>query len=425
MANITIWAGSPSRILLRMALELRTCDPDEFASFLTATEAAFGDEAKEEDIKRLSPLLEPERVLATFDDETIVGTNAAFAFDVTIPGGRVPAAGVTMVGVLPSHRRRGVLTAMIKRQLEDALGWNEPVAILWASEGAIYQRFGYGLATHQATMSIERDRAAFRTAVSGRSKTRIVPHEEAVKVLPAVYDRVRLETPGMFTRSTLWWENHTLNDLEHDRGGAGPLFRTVLEMDGAPEGYVLYRINSSWGDDGIHKGTLEIVEAVATTPAATRDLWSYIFGVDLVDRVQAWFLQRDHPLKWMLSEPRRLRMTVRDALWLRVVDVIGALEARTYADADRLVFRLDDALCGWNQGAWLLDTTGDNAEVSPTDEDAELRLTAEELGAVYLGGATFGELARAGRIAELEQDTVTRADRIFATDVDPWCPEIF
>jgi predicted acetyltransferase len=408
-----------------MSLRLRPARRSEIPDFLEACESAFGHDISDEEVGRLTRLLEPRRTLATFDDDQIVGTAAAYRFPLTVPGGEVPAAGVTMVGVLPSHRRRGVLRSMTRRQLEDCRKRKEPVAVLWASEGAIYQNFGYGLATKQAGIDIEREYGVFRERFEPVSRVRLASLEEAVKVLPDVYERVRVQTPGMFGRSAEWWDAHRLTISEMDQDDGGPMFRAVLEIDGAAEGYVLYRVYASWGDDGIHAGHLEVLEAMATTPVATRELWNWIFGVDLVARVKSWFLQENHPLFHMLREPRRLRLNVRDALWLRIVDVSEALQARSYAVTTSITFELDDSFCPWNAGTWRL-TNERVARVERADDAApELRLQAADLGSVYLGGVRFAELAQAGRVEELAPGAVRRADALFTTAVAPWCVEIF
>ena len=408
-----------------MDYELRPCTKDELPDFIRACETAFSEDIKDEDIERVSRVLEPERTLAVFDDGAIVATAGAYSFVMTVPGSEVPTAGVTFVGVLPSHRRKGLLRAMMKKQLEDSRSLEEPLAIMWASEGAIYPRFGYGLAALHASINLDRHMAVFRDELAPTGHARLLSEDEALKVIPDVYERVRIETPGMFARDQAWWEAHRLPDPEHHRGGAGPMFRVSIEIDGRAEAYAFYRVSSSWGDDGVHDGTLEVIEAVATGTVATRELWHFLFGIDLVDRIKSYTLAVDHPLKLMLKEMRGLRMRVRDALWLRVIDVASALEARTYGTTAKLVIELADDFCPWNAGTWELDSRVDGNAVTRTEKEPELRLTAEELGAVYLGGTSWAELLRAGRIEELTVGAVAAADDLFSTDKAPWCPEIF
>lgn len=391
---------------------------EEMPEFIRLVEAAFGGEPHEEEIERWARTLEPERMLWVSDGDLKVATAGAFTFRLTIPGGEVPAAGVTVVGVLPSHRRRGILTQMMREQIDDVHSREEPLAILWASEASIYGRFGYGLATKAAKITLDRDRAVFRDRSEPVGATRLVTLEQAGDLLPDVYDRIRTETPGMFARSRTWWEAGALADPEHARQGAGPLFCAVLELDAEPEAYALYRLKSNW-DEGVPKSTLRVREVMATSPVALREIWRFLLGVDLVAQVETWGLPPDYPLFLMLTEARRLRMTLGDALWLRLVDVEAALAARSYAEGEPVSIEIRDSFCDWNDGVWRVP------DAERTDVDPDLRLNAADLGSVYLGGISFAELARADLVEELREGGVARADALFRTAVTPWCPEVF
>jgi predicted acetyltransferase len=407
-----------------MSIEVRACRADELESFFDTCQRAFHQHVRAVEVARDSKLLRPERALAAFEGEDVVGTAGAYEFSLSVPGGEIAAAGVTMVGVLPSHRRKGILRALMRSQLDDARERNEPVAILLASEDAIYQRFGYGLAADQGHIEVERDRTTWLDDPGPRGKTRLVSLEEAMKHAPAIYDRVRERTPGMFARSTEWWENHTLPDDEEDRRGAGPMFCAVHEIEGRDEAYALYRLKPAW-PEGIPRGRLIVKEAVAVSPEAAREIWRFLFGIDLVDRVEAWFLPSDFPIYLMMLEPRRLRYTYGDSLWLRFVDVGSALGARGYATDGSVSFQVTDAFCPWNEGTWRVSSTGGDAEVERTEEPADLRLDVKDLAAAYLGGFTFARLAAAGRVHELRPGALARADAVFWTERSPWCPEIF
>ena len=407
-----------------MKLDIRSVRPDEFRTFLETCEAAFGFEVTDEDVERFRRIISPDRMFAAFDDDVMVGTVGAFPFSLTVPGGESAASGVTMAGVLPSHRRRGVLSGLMQAQFADARERQEPLAVLWASEGSIYGRFGYGLATRQCEMSIERDRAVFQGSPPREGRTRLVDTEEAGKVVPDVYERVRRSTPGMFVRTPSWWQAHTLADPEHERRGGGPMFRVVWENEGGAEAYALYRLHGSW-EDGLPASWLQVIEAVATSPTATREIWRFLFGVDLVARVRTHFLALQHPLFHMVSEPRRLRLAVKDGLWLRVVDVPAALEARKYALDGSLTLELSDHLCPDNGGRWRLEVSGSRAHAEPTTARPDLQMTVADLGAVYLGGVGFLELAAAGRVRELSNGSALKANLMFTSEVAPWCAEVF
>jgi predicted acetyltransferase len=406
-----------------MTIQIRVPHPEEIDAFRRTESAAFGWEPRADD--RWVEILEPERLLCAVDDDAIVGTAGAFSFTLTVPGAEVPAAGVTVVGVLPSHRRRGILTQMMRRQIEDIRALKEPVAILWASEGNIYGRFGYGVATIVAAISADRDRSVFARTSEPQGRVRMIDHDEALKVLPDVYEKVRVATPGMYVRSDVWWNAHSLADPEHEREGGGPMFRAVWEDGGRAGAYALYRIHSEWGYDGVPKGKVVAREIVADSELATREIWRFLFGIDLVTKVQAWGQPVDDPLFLMVAEPRRLRATLHDGLWLRIVTVEDALEARSYGHEGAVVFGLKDPLCPWNEGRWRLDAGPSGATVRAVSESPDLVLDVRELGSAYLGGVSFRRMLRAGRIEEVTEGAATRADSLFATDRAPWCPEIF
>jgi predicted acetyltransferase len=325
---------------------------------------------------------------------------------------------VTVVGVFPTHRRRGVLRAMMRAQLDQTRKLGEPVAYLWASEETIYGRFGYGLASLAGSFDLPRDRAAFVQPFEPRGRIRLVEPGEALELIAPVYDAVAAETPGMFTRTREWWEARVLADPEWRRGGAGELQRAVVEMDGRIEGYALYRLQLSF-EAGVATGSTNVVEAMGTSPEATRDIWRFLLDIDWMRSIKAGLLPVDHPLFFLLAEPRRLGFRVGDALWVRLVDVEAALAARAYGDGEPIVIEVADAFCPWNEGRYRIP------DGERTDAGADLRLDVTTLASVYLGGFTFAELARALRVDEVSEGAIARADTLFRADRAPWCPEIF
>lgn len=405
-----------------MTIEIRPPVAEGHKRFFETISDCFGESSTEDRAQKLAKILPLERTLAAFDGGEMVGVTGAFEFDVTVPGGQLPAAGVTMTGVLPTHRRRGILRSMMQQQLRDVRDWGEPVAILWASEGSIYGRYGYGLAVPEITIELERDRAAFKTPLAPRGRTRLLPRQDAASIMAEVYDRARGNVPGMITRTADWWESNTFPD--HDEKKDPPALYVVLELEDRAEAYAAYKVHSEWNLDGFSEGWLEVIEEVATTPEASAQVWRFLLGIDLIKTIKA-YLPLDHPLKHLVAESRRLRMGVKDAVWLRVVDLEATLEGRTYAEADSLVLELEDDLCPWNSGRWRLDTGGDSPTVERSEEAADLRMAPAELGAIYLGANTFGELKRAGLVEELKPDGAWRADGMFRTERMPWCPEGF
>jgi predicted acetyltransferase len=406
-----------------MAVEIRIPEQDELQAWFQACEASFSGEIRDEDVERDRKMIPAERMFGAYDDGAIVGTSCDLPMLLRIPGGELAAAGVTSVGVMPSHRRRGILTQLMRRQLDDALGRGEPLSILWASEEPIYGRFGYGVATLKSAISADRDRIAFRAEPESGGSVRLIDAEEASRVLPPIWDRVQADRPGVFARSPEWWQEYRLPDPEHRRSGSGPRFIALLELDGSPEAYAFYRVKQSW-DEGFATSRLFVVEAIATTPLAEREIWRFLFGIDLVARVESYFMPVDHPLLLAVTESRRLRLRVSDGLWLRILDVEQALESRSYAAEGTLSLQLSDEFMPDNAGTWTLEAGQDGANVS-RGGGAELRLDVRDLASAYLGGFSFSRLAAAGLVDELTPGGVDRADSLFRTPRAPWCPQVF
>ena len=405
-----------------MVWEIRpTTDLEEFRRAVGAIGHYFGGwPADEEAAQRFSANLPLERMHAAFDGDRIVGGAGAFPFELAVPGGTVRCGGVTVVGVLPTHRRRGILTAMMRTQLEDIRDRGEPIAALWASEEVIYRRFGYGLASLSCEIGVPSGYASLREPLADGAFARLVPLDAAKDVIAPIYDRVRAGTPGMFARTDTWWETRNLSDPPDRRQGGGEKNVLVLELDGEPAGYALYRVHSKF-ESGAAAGHVDVIEAAADGPVATRELWRVLLDMDWKATLNAYLLPVDHPLLHQLRYPRRMKMRVGDGLWVRLVDVGAALAARAYGGDGPVVLEVDDPFLPENSGRWRI--AGSQAE--RTDEDADLALDVGELGAAYLGGFGFGELARAGVVRELREGAAARADRLFATARKPWCPEIF
>jgi predicted acetyltransferase len=401
-----------------VAIEVRACAPDEVRGALEPIWHYFGRRATAEDVERFAPILPAERVHAAFSDGTIVGGVGAYLFETTVPGARaVPTAGVMAVGVLPTHRRRGVLSELMRRQLAAAHERGEPLAMLYASEGAIYRRFGYGLASLAGEIELPKEHARLWEEEPIGEARILDTDEEALELLPAIYDRVRTETVGMFTRSADWWRVRRFHQPPWRTGGQQ--VRVVFEIDGSPEAYALYRLDFA-AEHTVSQTTLEVGEAFGTTPRAFAAVWRYLLAIDWVARIDAWWVPLDHPLFLWLREPRRMRFSVVEALWVRLVDVGAALAARDLREG-AIVLDVRDEFCPWNQARWRIA----RGAADRTTAQADLRLDACDLGSVYLGGFTFEQLRRAERLEELKPGAAARADELFRTDSQPWCPELF
>jgi predicted acetyltransferase len=404
-----------------MSFDVRTIkDLDEFSSAVFAIGQYFGMTPTEERMQRFLDQITLERMHAAWSDGAIVGGAAAFSFNVTVPGGDLPTAGVSVVGVYPTHRRRGVLRSLMRAQLEDAHERGEPLAALWASEETIYGRFGYGLAAFCGEISLAHEYTAFAQGFEPEGTMRFLEPEEALEAIPPVFDRIRLQWPGMFSRSGLWWENREIKDPEERREGAGPKRWIAYEHEGQIDGYAVYRHKPGW-EQGSTVAELQVVEALGATPTATRDVWGYLCAIDWKATIKAFLMPPDHPLFLLLATPRRLRYRMGDGLWVRLVDVGAALSGRRYSGEGSIVFEVKDDFCPWNEGRWKLD----RGAASRTDDPADLSLPVQSLASAFLGGVSFAALARAGRIDEVSDGALARADALFRWDRHPWCPEIF
>ena len=404
-----------------MEISVRACKPGETRTALEVCETAFGVGVSDAHAHRMESVLSHDRAFMAFDGETPIGAGGNFSFQLTVPGAQqVPTAGLTMVGVLPSHRRKGALTKMMKVLLDDAKQRSEPLSILWASEGSIYGRFGFGMSTRQMLIKADVDRMRFIEEPEPYT-ARMISVEEAAEIFPIIYDKVQARTPGMYSRDKTWWIEHRLKDIEP--GGGGPPWYVVIEIDGQPEAYAMYRVHGDW--DTVPLGKAKVAEALATGPRSEKALWKFIFGIDLVRDVECNFLPIDHPLQLMVTEQRRLRARVVDAIWTRIVDVAGALSARSYLVDDEIGLQVEDAFIPENTGVWHLQTKGSEGKASPSNVTPDVRLSAADLGSMYLGGFSFSELVRAGRGEELTAGAARRMDTLFASEVTPWCPEIF
>jgi predicted acetyltransferase len=323
--------------------------------------------------------------------------------------------------VYPTHRRRGVLRAMMRAQLDDIHARGEPIAALWASEESIYGRFGYGMASYTGEISLAREHSEFAYPFEPRGRIRLLEPAEALEQLPPIWERALQQTPGMFRRERPWWENRVVHDPPERREGGGPKRFALLELDGEPQAYAIYRHNPKW-DEGSSAARLGVVEAIGATPRGTAEIWRFLLDIDWQASISADLLPIDHPLFFLLAKPRRMKYRLGDGIWVRVVDVGAALSARSYAHDGEVVFEIADGFAPWNEGRWKL--AGGSCE--RTDDDADLRCDVTALGSVYLGGFTFADLARGLRVEELREGAIDRADSIFRrTAVAPWCPEIF
>ncbi len=406
-----------------MDLKIRPPTDAEFAVYSAHIERAFGTPLTPERTEQYRPVSELDRHLAVFDGDDVVGAAGAFSFGLTLPGpvsGPV-GGGAAGAGGAP-HPRRGLLTPLMDPQLNDVAERGEAVAVLIASETGIYGRFGYGLGSFTSDVSIGTERSAFIVKPVAGGRLRVIATDEARAVVPSLFERWASSTVGSFPRSPAWWDV-TFADHEHHRDGASGGF-WVLHVDdaGEPDGFARWRTRATWTDGALPRNVVEVQDLCAHDLEVEAALWRFLLDLDLAAEVRFRHAPVDPAVRWRLVEPRRLVTTVvRDWLWVRLVDVAGALALRRYEVDGTLVPDVSDRFRPAQAGRYRLDVEGSAGTAARTDEPADLALDVADLGAAYLGGVRLRALADAGRVTELRAGALRQADATFATHPAPYC----
>ncbi|MGP3921449.1 GNAT family N-acetyltransferase [Nonomuraea sp. 10N515B] len=397
---------------------LRTIGAHELDAWARMITTTYGQDWSEGGLRNAASSIEPERTIAAYDGEEIVGGASIYGRVMTVPGSAapvaVPVAGITLVAVLPTHRRRGILTAMMRKQLTDLYeSGGEPIAALNAAEATIYGRFGYGIASQVAEIQGDKRFMALRPGTDlGDGTIRLLGRQEARPLLEKVYDTARRSGVGWVDRTEKFWEARLADGERVREGGTALRFGFHTEPGGEVTGYALYRSKSR---------LVQIIEVAATTRQSYAALWRYLIDLDAHAEL-TYDGAVDEPLKHLLADPRAARTTVIDNLWVRLVDVERALEARRYSASLDLVLEVQDTFCPWNAGRYHLRANGESVTCERTQAPPDLRLTSAELGAAYLGGTTLSSLAAGGRVEELRLGAVTAASLAFRGEREPFHP---
>lgn len=405
--------------------EIRTITADDADLFRTRVSRGFGGDPDTDDqaMARFDALFEYDRALAVFDGDDIIGTGGAFSLGLTVPGGaEVPMGGTTIITVQPTHRRRGVLRSLMDRHLDDVASRGEPLAGLWASESGIYGRFGYGAATFRNYAEVSSKSVEF-VGEPAKGDVRLVEADEAEPILRSLYEQARPQRAGMLTRSDSWWQYRRMADPEQWREGMTKRRYLIYEENGGVTGYATYRQKSKW-DDFMADGKIDLTEVIATTADAHTGMWQFLTRVDLFPNVEWWNMPLDDPLPMKITDQRRVKRAVKDALWVRVMDIPAALSARTYDQDGSTVFEVNDAVRPANSGAYRLEVNGREVGCERVTETPDVSLDIDVLGHLYLGGGDAFSMAAAGRI-EGEEAGVATLHRLMRSDRPPWCPEVF
>ena len=392
-------------------IDLRFIGEIERPAFMRTMAVGFGSTMTDDDVKVSARTLRNSRSLAALDDDEIVGTAVVYPMQMNIPEGRSAATAVVAgVTVLPTHRRRGILTRMMDMHLREAYDNGEIFSILGASESIIYGRYGFGIASLIESWSIDRRHTELAYAPESPGRLRFIDKDDALELFPSVAVRVCADRPAFVALHPDHWSEY-LTDFEHKREGASGFHFVVYEEGGQIDGYVIYRL---------HGDTVRVVDLMAGSDAAHAALWRFCFGIDLRTMIECDDRPVDDPLPWMLADPRRLQRSLRDGMWLRILDVQRALEARTYAREGRIVLEVRDEFCPWNEGRYELEGGAEGARCTTTSAKPDITLSAADLGTAYLDGVSFSTLEHASRAEVVSPEAVQLADAMFRTRRKPW-----
>ena len=387
-----------------MPIEYRRITEDDLVSATRTQAWAFHEQFDESNLPRAREWLELGEYIGAFDGSDAVGVTERFPLEMTVPGGVVTTACIGGVTVLPTHRRRGLLTEMMKRQLTAAHEDGNILSALEASEAPIYGRYGYGIAAMYDNWEIDQRRTGYRREYKWDGSIHMVTTDRAREVFPEVYWRSAGSRAGVVQPPSPWWPN-MIDDKKPNY--------YVEYREGDVEGWAIYQIKEQ---------VVMVSMLIARPEAAHAALWDYCFNIDLVKTIKAWARPTDDPLMWMLHDARALERRPYDRTWLRLIDVPKALSSRTYAQEGEIVFEVRDEFCPWNDGIFELKGGLSGAACTPTTKSPDITLAADDLAVLYLGGFQLTPLAQAGRVVENAPGALLRADAMFATPLKPWSP---
>ncbi|MET9660958.1 GNAT family N-acetyltransferase [Streptomyces sp. NPDC006510] len=416
-----------------MAPDVRTITAAEFPDWLRAKHTGFlqPPTGTEQEAERRLPHTDLARTQGAFDGGRCVATFRSFAQELTVVGGAaVPADAVSNVTVSPTHRRRGLLSRMMAADLAAAKERGEVVATLISAEYPIYGRYGFGPATWTTEWEIDVPRTGLDPRWSGPSaqdggRIDLVSGADVRKLGPALHDRLRARQHGMINRDARWWAVNTGEVQPGPGTWTEPFYAVYSNAAGEADGLIAYRADDKWGDAKQPLNRATVLGQIAVTPAAERALWHFVCSIDWVTTVRSGYRAPDDLLPLLLPDPRAARVvTHADWLWVRVLDVVPALEARTYAVPGALTLDIHDTT-SLTTGRYHLEATPDGATCTPTTRSADLAMDVRELGTLYLGDESPSRLAALGRIEELTPGAVATAEGMFRAGRRAWCPDVF
>ncbi|KOU37898.1 GNAT family N-acetyltransferase [Streptomyces sp. WM6378] len=411
-------------------IEVRTVAEAEYTGWLKAVNRGFlrPPVVSDEEARARLAHTDLSRVQGAFEAGRCVATFRSFAQELTSVGGAaLPVTAVSGVTVSPTHRRRGLLTRMMAAELAAARERGEVAATLIAAEYPIYGRYGFGPATSLTAWEIDTARTGLdpnRSGPADGGRVDLVDPAEAAKVGPEIFERFRAAQPGAVTRDRRWWDLAT-GAARLDGPWTEPFFAVYRTAGGEPAGIAAYTADEQWSDAKLPENTATVKSLIGLTPAADRALWHYLCSIDWIRKVRTGYRAPDDLLPLLFPNPRAAGVvTHADCLWLRLLDVVRVLEARTYATEGALVLEVEDG-AGLAAGRFLLEASETGARCTPTTRSAELTLDVRELATLYLGDESATRLLALGRVVEERAGAAARADALFRAARRPWCPDTF
>ena len=392
-----------------MPIELRASTWDDFPSVKVINARGENGYRSQVDFDAHRLVFTPDRSIMAFDGKNMVGNALSYEMDMYIPGGISKIAAVASVSVQATHRRKGINRSIMKYQLEDIHSRQEPLAVLQASESIIYGRYGYGMASFESNLEIEKTRSAYAIDHASEGQPYFIEESEAREIFPQIYSEAIENRVGMVRRRENWWEFRFREPGL--KGGDPKSWFVKYQKNGETDGYLRYTINEA---------ELNIIELIASSHEAYSSLWRLCLDMDLVDTIKAEHRPADEELKWMLADPRRLVEHSSDRYWVRLVDVKKALSQRSYSVDGSLTLEVKDSFLPWNQEVVELRSESGESSCATSNKNPDIVLSAGDLGAVYLGGINFSALLAAGRIEEVTKGSVTKANLMFSTTRNPW-----
>ena len=392
-----------------MSIELRTSTWDDFPSVKIINARGENGYRSQVDFDAHRLVFTPDRSIMAFDGKNMVGNALSYEMDMYIPGGLSKIAAVASVSVQATHRRKGINRSIMKYQLEDIHSRQEPLAVLQASESIIYGRYGYGMASFENNLEIEKTRSAYSIDHVPEGQSYFIEESEAREIFPQIYAKAIENRVGMVRRKENWWEFRFREPGL--KGGDSKSWFVKYQKNGENEGYLRYTIDDV---------ELNIIELIASSHEAYSSLWRLCLDMDLVDIIKAEHRPADEELKWMLADPRRLVEHSCDRYWVRLVDVKKALSQRSYSVDGSLTLEVRDSFLPWNEEVVELRSESGESSCATSNRNPDIVLSAGDLGAVYLGGINFSTLLAAGRIEEITKGSISKANLMFSTKRNPW-----